>query len=79
MGRPKEELKIFERRRTNWVQIMFDLRSRGITINRVARHVQVQYCVAKNWSEGGEPKHAVGEALLDLHAEFCSTSAISRV
>lgn len=76
MARRKEEIKIFERRETNWAQIMFELRGRGICTGRVARHLGVQHSVATNWSKGGEPKHAVGEALLDLHAEYCCTSTI---
>lgn len=76
MGRRREEVKIFVGRSTDWTRVMLDLRGKGFTIGRISRHLDVEYRVAKNWTRGCEPKHRVGEALLDLHSEYCCSSAI---
>lgn len=70
-GRPYLKSERFVRPRIDWAQIMVDLHNSGCTANRVARHLNVQHCMAYNWAKGAEPRYGSGRALLRLHAYYC--------
>jgi hypothetical protein len=57
--------------KVDWAQIMVDLYNHGCTKNRAAKIVGASVCAATNWTKGGQPGHAYGEALLILHGRFC--------
>lgn len=62
-----EVTEIFQRH-INWRQVMKDLSESGYGTYRVSQVLGVQYWTARNWAvNGGEPGHANGEALLELH------------
>lgn len=50
---------------------MADLVGAGWGPYRVSLCLGVALSTVQNWAEGGEPRHALGDALLRLHAMVC--------
>lgn len=53
----------------NWPQIIRELASVGIGINRLKTLTGKQWGQIDRWRHGIEPKHSTGEYLLKLHKE----------
>lgn len=55
----------------DWSRIIADLKTAGCTRYRIAAILGVSQPAVERWEEGSEPRHAMGTAILALHAQLC--------
>lgn len=56
------------KRGTDWPRLLLDLRAAGVSVHEVARRIGRPRPTVQSWGTGCEPRHADGEALLELWA-----------
>jgi hypothetical protein len=63
--------------RRDWFRILGELNAAGQTNARVARRLGVAKNSIYCWKMGGDPSHALGVALLEMHAKYCKVAEAS--
>lgn len=64
--------------KVDWVKILADIKATGCSRYRIAIILGVGQSTVQNWDEGHEPRYAMGEAILMLHAQLCPDATIKR-
>ena len=57
--------------RVNWLQVLRDLRARGVSGYGLAELMQISRSTVQRWEEGSEPSHSYGMAVLSVHTRYC--------
>lgn len=55
----------------DWRLIVQQLKAKGYNAYKIGIALGVRHQSVKLWEGGSEPKHSIGEALLDLHTRIC--------
>ena len=61
-----------------WPEILADLNSAGCTRYRIAIILGVGQSTVQGWEDGSDPRHAMGQAILALHAQICPLATEKR-
>jgi hypothetical protein len=57
----------------DWGQIIAQLSAQGITLSLISDALGCSHVAVSNWkNKGFQPQHHYGEALLAMHAKYCS-------
>lgn len=66
--------------RVYWQGVLADLKAVGISYRQIGRALGVELSSVQVWLRGGEPRHSMGAALLELHTQHCGeASTLKRI
>lgn len=57
--------------RTPWPDLLREIYAAGGTRYRIAKILGVGESTVQGWEAGAEPRHAMGESIIALHAMLC--------
>lgn len=61
-----------------WPEILHDIKTAGCSRYRIAIILGVGESTVEGWENGSDPRHAMGQAVLMLHATLCPNATEKR-